>query len=147
MEPQPVLNTIGNLGKQIVEIMLKIDALYQSLAEIHSNYPPLLLQYGNYLMNVQNDPALSANLITHYAKLVREKSGADDSTIERSRRELNESSVVICSGSKDTYGQIVMCDEQIFNISGYFKSELLKRNISVLIPPVISEAHTSLIVI
>jgi PAS domain S-box-containing protein len=135
------------IGQAIYKSTVEISNLFSKMNEFNPNCFKPLIMYAVYLKNVLQDEAaafetnnsirVKINYMVLNTKLWDElecKYGANSS-----------SAVVIISGALETSGKVLNANQEIYSTLGYNRSDIIGRNISMLMPSIIGEQHSKCI--
>ena len=143
-EDNPDLNKLNELGIKIHHSVINVEDNWMKLQKISSNVPKAMKLYGKFLTDITNDKEKGEEYIEKARNLININSNKKSTAINFSGNEEisdNSTPTVFVSGETEKIGIITNINVACSSIFGYTKSELINRNIKILMPPIYSKNH------
>jgi PAS domain S-box-containing protein len=143
----PNIERLHKFGSAVSHAITTAKLHYEQMMKLNPNSPQVLRSYANFLANELNDHT-GALQITQRAEEVEESKIRTGKNIET---DLNvalfddENAVIMISGESDKEGIILNVNVPTTQIFGFKKSEMVGKNVSMLLPPPFAEIHNQLI--
>ena len=142
-------NKIHKIGSQIMKLNPKIEEKYNNLTNIKTDNIEIIKLYSEFVEGVLRDEE-KLEKCKNIAKL---KYSTEFKTYEKDFSNLDIKVLsekinlpyLIVSTHKEQIGKIIDVSLNILKIFGYTKSELIGKNINMLIPKILAKNHDSLI--
>ncbi|CAE7906639.1 tmcC, partial [Symbiodinium sp. KB8] len=148
-ERVPNLQRLRALALSIRFGIISADTHYQALLRINHQSVSALRSYANFLENVVHDEerasqfAIEAQRIEDQQLKENRDEAAKVKLMESTNLDVMSDNVAVVSigGMMDNLGIITSCNPYACRLFGYSSVELLKRNISMLLPPPFDHFH------
>jgi PAS domain S-box-containing protein len=144
----PAFKKIMPLGQAIYKSTSEISTLFSKMNEFNPNCFKPLIMYAVFLKNLLQDEAaafeISSSIRIKINYMVLNKKLSDE--LECKYGANSSSAVAIISGTLETSGKIINANQEIYSTLGYNRSDIIGRNISMLMPSIIGELHARCIV-
>lgn len=149
IEGSPDYYKIKSTGFKILELLGKIEKVWDKLQSIVPNVSKTLKLYANFhlyvlndkteyeiLVNRSNDYMVARNFPGRYKGLAAE---------EQCNFSGDGTPCLFISGSPESFGNIVACNLAICREFGYQKSELIGKSVGTIFPPIIAKYELQLL--
>ena len=142
-------NKIHKIGSQIMKLNPKIEEKYNYLTSIKTDNIEIIKLYSEFVEGILRDE----EKLERCKKIAKLKYSAEFKTHEKDfsnldmkiLREKINLPYILVSTHKEQIGKIVDLSLNILKIFGYVKSELMGKNISMLIPKIFAKNHDLII--
>ena len=116
---------------------------------IYPNEIKFLFRYGNFLLEIihnEFDAVESFNKAQMIFLNKMNKKGASAPVNEQSIfGENSAAGIIVMSCNSTTIGTIVHCNEEVESVTNYQKTDLVGKNVTLLMPRNIAKAHDNLV--
>jgi PAS domain S-box-containing protein len=144
-EDSPDIKKLENLGSSITRIVEDSKKQFDSLNEINANHQKCLELYGKFLKEVVNDDTSGQRILEKADKVSRQisqrQAGEDLTKLD----ENSETAIITISGNFRQIGTITNSNNQISNLLGYNKSEVIGEKIETIMPKIFADSHDDLL--
>jgi len=153
----PNFQYLGNTSNEISEKAVKIRADYRNLISMNPSNIYCRMLYALFLKKVMKDEFEAYDIHEEYfykilgifyyrtaqtqnSNKLRSSYGGNDW-----QGDANKAALFIISGNKSNIGEILCINNEVTEILGYEKNDLVSHNISHIMPPAIGRKHTEII--
>lgn len=147
-EDNPDLNKLNELGVKIFHSVNNVEDHWLKLQKISPNVPKAMKLYGKFLTDITNDRERGEEFLEKARNLININSNKKSTAINFSGNEEigdNSTPTIFVSGDAEKIGVISNINIACSSIFGYTKSELINRNVKILMPSLYSKNHDSFI--
>lgn len=145
LEESPDIKKLENLGSSITRIVEDSKKQYDVLNELNPNHQKCLEMYGKFLKDVVNDDTSGQRILERAEKVSRQlnqrQAGEEITKID----ENSETAIITISGNFRQIGIITNSNNQISNLLGYNKSEVIGEKIETIMPKIFADNHDDLL--
>ena len=144
------LDKINKIGHKILKLNKKTEKIFDNLMVTKTDQIEIIKLYSEYTENILKDEEktkkcqkLENNL---YNNILNDIHNKDFSNFNLDLIKENCNSLfLIISSNKKNLGNILDCSNNLSNIFGYQKNELIGKNINILIPKIFRKKHQLLV--
>jgi PAS domain S-box-containing protein len=143
-EDTPDLNKLNKIGIKIIYSVRDVEDQLFKLQRISNNMPRALKLYGKFLTEVTNDKDAGEEYLGQARTLINMNYSKKNGVMNYSGSEdlsRNSTASILVSGEPDKLGIITAVNVGCAKIFGYTKSELINRNIKILMPQIYAKHH------
>jgi len=140
----PDLNTLNEIGLNIIDYNKETEDVWIKLIKINSNYKKALVNYGNYLTNIRSNDEEGMEYIDKAKGLIAIMS-RDEGVSDYDIMFADNTAIVIISGSRENQGRILKTNMGVTNLFQYNATELIGNDVSILTPQIIGAKHQKLL--
>jgi PAS domain S-box-containing protein len=147
-EDNPDLNKLNELGVKIYHSVNNVEDHWNKLQKISANVPKAMKLYGKFLTDITNDKERGEEFLEKARNLININSNKKSTAINFSGNEEisdNSTPTIFVSGETEKIGIITNINLACSSVFGYTKSELINRNVKILMPPMYSKNHDTYI--
>lgn len=145
LEESPDIKKLEGLGSSITRIVEVSKKQYDALNDLNPNHQKCLEMYGRFLKDVVNDDTSGQRILERADKVSRQLSqrqaGDDLAKID----ENSETAIITISGNFRQIGVITNSNNQISQLLGYNKSEVIGEKIETIMPKIFADNHDELL--
>ncbi len=136
-------------GSEISRYYEIIQEVATKLQHIYPNEIKFLYRYGNFLLEIihnEYDAIENFNKASMIFMNKMNKKGASTPINEQTIfGENSAAGIVVMACTSTTIGTIVHCNEEVESVTGYAKTDLVGKNVTLLMPRNIAKAHDKLV--
>ncbi|EGR31396.1 PAS domain S-box family protein [Ichthyophthirius multifiliis] len=143
LEENPEIQKIEQMGSTITTTVDNLQSLYLELKLIYPNHIKSQEIYGNFLKDIVND-TIEAEKILDSVKYTRNSYSMTRTFQDADKLKYGENSnaaIITVSGNYNQMGIVQNVNNELTRILGWSKQDILKQNISKIMPKVYSELH------
>jgi PAS domain S-box-containing protein len=144
-EDSPDIKKLESLGSSITRIVEDSKKQFDALNEINPNHQKCLELYGKFLKEVVNDDTSGQRILEKAEKVSRQinqrQAGEDLTKMD----ENSDTAIITISGNFRQIGVITNSNNQITNLLGYNKSEVIGEKIETIMPKIFADSHDDLL--
>lgn len=136
------------MGVKIFHSVNNVEDHWLKLQKISPNVPKAMKLYGKFLTDITNDRERGEEFLEKARNLININSNKKSTAINFSGNEEigdNSTPTIFVSGDAEKIGVISNINIACSSIFGYTKSELINRNVKILMPSLYSKNHDSFI--
>jgi PAS domain S-box-containing protein len=145
LEESPDIKKLESLGSSITRIVEDSKKQFDVLNELNPNHQKCLELYGKFLKDVVNDDTNGQRIVDRAEKVSRQlnqrQAGEEMTKID----ENSETAIITISGNFRQIGTITNSNNQISNLLGYNKSEVIGEKIETIMPKIFADSHDDLL--
>jgi PAS domain S-box-containing protein len=145
LEESPDIKKLESLGSSITKIVEDSRKQFDVLSDINSNHHKCLDLFGRFLKEVVNDDINGQRIIEKAQKVSKQinqrQAGEELSKFE----EHSDTAIITISGNFRQIGIITNSNNQITNLLGYNKNELVGEKIETIMPKIFADNHDDLL--
>ncbi|KAL4466115.1 hypothetical protein ABPG74_004352 [Tetrahymena malaccensis] len=146
LEEIPDVDKLLLLGTKITNSIETNQQVFENLQEINSNHIKSLMIYGNYLKEIVNDEQ-DGNRLLEKAQYIERSNQANKQFVDVEKLKYGENSstsIISVSGNLNQVGMVVNTNNEIEQLLGYSKNDVIGQNINKLMPKVYGDIHDGL---
>lgn len=143
-EDNPDLNKLNDFGVKIHNSVNSVEDHWAKLQKISPNMPKSMKLYGKFLTEIINDRETGEEYLDRARNLININSKKKSTAIHLTGNEDisdNSTPTVFVSGDLEKLGIVTGVNLSCSSMFGYNKSELINRNIKILMPPLYAKSH------
>ncbi|KAL4430236.1 hypothetical protein ABPG74_014795 [Tetrahymena malaccensis] len=144
-EITPNINKLQKISKILDDQNYSLSQMFNDLTLQNQNNINLLYFYGQYLNEITHDTENSSKVLQKAEQIFRQQNSSKIQ-INNQKAFLNENcknSIIIVLADQENMGEIIYSNQQMQSFLGFSKQDLLQKNVSILMPPLISKRHSS----
>jgi len=143
-EDNPDLNKLNEFGVKIHSSVNSVEDIWAKLQKISPNMPKSMKLFGKFLTEIINDKEAGEEYLDKARNVLNINSKKKNNAINLTGNEDisdNSTPTIFVSGDLEKLGIITSVNLSCSSIFGYNKSELINRNIKILMPPLYAKNH------
>ncbi|CAD8137448.1 unnamed protein product [Paramecium pentaurelia] len=145
-EESPDIGKLQQLGASITSSIDETEQLYDKLIKINSIHLKTLEIYGNFLTHVVNNDIEGTRIIDKSDQISKNLEINRIIDSEKFKYDQNSDTCIItCSVNIENLGAITNCNNEIQKLLGYKKADLLRSNVSRIMPRILASVHDDFI--
>ncbi|CAD8045670.1 unnamed protein product [Paramecium sonneborni] len=145
-EESPDIGKLQQLGALITSSIDETEQLYDKLIKINNIHLKTLEIYGNFLTHVVNNDIEGTRIIDKSDQISKNLEINRIIDSEKFKYDQNSDTCIItCSVNIENLGAITNCNNEIQKLLGYKKADLLRSNVSRIMPRILASVHDDFI--
>jgi PAS domain S-box-containing protein len=143
-EDNPDLNKLNELGVKIHHSVNNVEDHWQKLQKISPNMPKAMKLYGKFLSDILNDKDRGEEYLEKARNLVNINANKKINGVNFTGNEdIGDTSVatIVVTSDPEKLGIITSINLACSSVFGYTKSELINRNIKIMMPQIYAKNH------
>ncbi|EAS00830.2 PAS domain S-box protein (macronuclear) [Tetrahymena thermophila SB210] len=148
-DDKPDLIKLYDIGSKLFPLKLLVDEMWKKISRTKGEQIPKLLRiYSKYLLDIFNDKKQGMELLEKAAKLENSYHNKKDLSVNYAS-DLNidgqEDGMIFMTMEEDKIGQILTLNLSCSSMFGYSKTELLNKNVNILMPQIYQKHHEDIL--
>ncbi|KAL4469369.1 hypothetical protein ABPG72_006005 [Tetrahymena utriculariae] len=144
-EITPNVNKLQKISKDLDDQNYSLSQMFNDLTLQNQNNINLLYFYGQYLNEITHDIENSSKVLQKAEQIFKQQNSSKIQ-LNHQKAFLNENSknsIIIVLADQEKMGEVIYSNQQLQTFLGFSKQDLLQKNVSILIPPLISKRHSN----
>ncbi|EWS72421.1 PAS domain S-box protein (macronuclear) [Tetrahymena thermophila SB210] len=145
-EITPNISKLQKISKVLDDQNYSLCQMFNDLTLQNQNNINLLYFYGQYLNEITHDTENSSKVLQKAEQLFKQQNSSKIQLNNQKffQNENSKNSIVIAFADSERMGEIIYSNQYLQNFLGFSKQDLLQKNVSMLMPPLISKKHSNL---